>query len=156
AICGGSRRSSRPSKRHGRGGRMTSRALRIWRRGFASAWATTLRWAGVMGCGGSPRRSDRRMMSKGQTMELSKSGRLHTSLLAALLVLCTDEAATATLTVATRLFSHLLAAYVADADLPPAAMRSEIEAHCRDAAALARARLLELRGDEPYEADDEE
>ena len=77
-------------------------------------------------------------------MDLSKIDRIYQALSATLVVTCTEESATSSeaLTVGMRLFSHLLAARVADADLPPAALRSAIEAHCRDAAAMALSRLL--------------
>jgi hypothetical protein len=89
-------------------------------------------------------------------MDLSKVDRLHQALSATLTVAGVEEEATPqeALTGALRLFSHLLAAYVVATDLPEAAIRTEIEAHCRDAAALTRARLLELRDYEPFAADD--
>ena len=91
-------------------------------------------------------------------MDLSKVDRIHQALSATLVMTCTEESATPSeaMTVGMRLFSHLLAAYVADADHSPRAMRREIEAHCRDAAAMACKRLLELRDYEPFEEDDEE
>jgi hypothetical protein len=91
-------------------------------------------------------------------MDLAKIDRLYQALSTDFFVLSTEEAATPSesLTVALRLFSYLLAAYVAGADLPRTALRSAIEAQCRDAAALARSRLLELRGYEPFEAAEDE
>jgi len=91
-------------------------------------------------------------------MDLDKIDRIHQTLRADFFVMCTEESATSqeALTVAMRLFSHLLAASAAASELPPAAMDHMIETSCRDAAALARARLLELRDYEPWEADDDE
>jgi hypothetical protein len=99
-----------------------------------------------------------RSQRKGTPMDLSKVDRIHQALSATLVVRCTEESATPSeaLTVGMRLFSHLLAAYVADADHLPRAMRHEIETHCRDAAAMTCSRLLELRDYEPFEEDDEE
>jgi hypothetical protein len=91
-------------------------------------------------------------------MDFAKVDRLQRALSAALMVECTEEEATPVeaLTVAMRLFSHLLAAYVAEEDLPRAAFRSQIEAYCRDAAAMALSRLLELRDYDPFEPDEGE
>ena len=91
-------------------------------------------------------------------MDLDKIDRIHQTLRADFFVLCTEESATSleALTAAMRLFSHLLAASAATSELPPAAMHHIIETSCRDAAALARARLAELRGYEPWQADDVE
>jgi len=51
------------------------------------------------------------------------------------------------------MFSHLVAAYVSQTDVAHAdgGLEAEIEAHCRDAAALAKARLLEVRNYEAFE-----
>ena len=91
-------------------------------------------------------------------MDLAKVDRLQRALSAALMVECTEEAATPVeaLTAAMRLFSYLLAAYVVAEDRPRTTLRSEIEAHCRDAAALAVSRLLELRDYNPLEPDEDE
>ena len=60
-------------------------------------------------------------------MDLSKVDRIHQALSATLVITCTEESATPSeaMTVGMRLFSHLLAAYVADADHSPRAMRRE-------------------------------
>jgi hypothetical protein len=95
---------------------------------------------------------------KEHTMDLEKVDRLHQALSTELMTACTEESVTPSeaLIVAMRLFSHVLAAYVAEADLPRAALRHEIEGHCRDASAMARARLLELCGYDLVDAYDED
>jgi hypothetical protein len=93
-------------------------------------------------------------------MDFDKVDRLHTALSVTLLNMSSEEEATPTeaLTAVMRMFSHLVAAYVAStaATRPDVAGDAAIEAHCRDAAALAKARLLEVRNYEPFEADDED
>ena len=91
-------------------------------------------------------------------MDLEKVDHIHQALSADLRAACTEGSATPSeaLLVAMRLFSHVLAAYVADADLPRAALRHEIESHCRDASAMTRARLLEICGYDLLDAYDED
>ena len=90
-------------------------------------------------------------------MDFDKVDRLHTALSGTLLTVCTEEEATPeeALTAAMRMFSHLVAAYVAGTDVAhtDAALEAAIGAHCRDAAAMAKARLLEVRNYEPFEGD---
>ena len=90
-------------------------------------------------------------------MDFDKVDRMHTALRATLLTLCTDEESTPAeaLTAVMRLFSHLVAAYVTGtaAVRTDGALHAAIEAHCRDAAALAKARLREVRNYEPFEGD---
>jgi hypothetical protein len=90
-------------------------------------------------------------------MDFDKVDRLHTVLSTTLLAVCTEEEATPTeaLTAAMRMFSHLVAAYVASTDAAhtDVALDAAIDAHCRDAAAMAKARLLEVRNYEPFEGD---
>jgi hypothetical protein len=94
---------------------------------------------------------------KGNLMDFDKIDRIHTALSATLLTVCTEEEATSTeaLTAAMRMFSHLVAAYVASTDVPRTALvlDADIDAHCRDAAAMAKARLLEVGNYEPFERD---
>jgi len=91
-------------------------------------------------------------------MDLEKVDHIHKALSADLMAACTEGSVTPSeaLLVAMRLFSHVLAAYVGDADLPRAALRNEIEGHCRDASAMARARLLEICGYDLLDAYDED
>jgi len=90
-------------------------------------------------------------------MDFDKIERIHTALSATLLTVCTEEEATPTeaLTAAMRMFSHLVAAYVAGTDTvrTDVALDADVDAHCRDAAALAKARLLEVRNYESFEGD---
>jgi hypothetical protein len=90
-------------------------------------------------------------------MDFDKVDRLHTALSATLLTVCTEEEATPTeaLTAAMRMFSHLVAAYVSGTDTAhtDVALDAAIDARCSDAAAMAKARLLEVRGYEPFEGD---
>jgi hypothetical protein len=90
-------------------------------------------------------------------MDFDKVDRLHTALSATLLTVCTEEEAppTEALTAAMRMFSHLVAAYVSgtDAAHTDVAPDAAIEAHCRDAAAIAKARLLEVRNYASLEGD---
>ena len=90
-------------------------------------------------------------------MDFDKVNRLHTALSATLLTVCTEEEATPmeALTAAMRMFSHLVAAYVSgtEAAHTDVALKAAIEAHCRDAVAIAKARLLEVRHYEPFEGD---
>ena len=94
---------------------------------------------------------------KRNVMDFDKVDRLHTALSTTVLTVCTDEEATPTeaLTAAMRMFSHLVAAYVSgtDAAQPDVALEAAIDAHCRDAAALAKARLLEVRHYESIEGE---
>jgi hypothetical protein len=91
-------------------------------------------------------------------MDLAKVDRLHKALSTDLTVACLTEAATAqeALAAALRLFSDLLAAYLVDAHFARAALRSEIEAYCHDAAAMTRGRLLELRDYDLFDVADED
>ena len=91
-------------------------------------------------------------------MDLEKVDHIHKALSADLMVACTEESVTPSeaLLVAMRLFSHVLAAYMAEAALPRAALRNAIEGHCRDASAMTRARLLEICGYDLLDAYDEE
>jgi len=88
-------------------------------------------------------------------MNVEQVDHLHQTLSAELLAACTEASGTTydAAIVARRLFSHSLAAYVAAADLPRAALRSVIETYCGDAAALARDHVCAIRG---YETLDEE
>jgi len=90
-------------------------------------------------------------------MDFDKVDRMHTALRATFLTVCTEEASTPAeaLTAAMRMFSHLVAAYVAgtEAAHTDVALDVAIEAHCRDAAAMAKARLLEVRDYVPFEGD---
>ena len=90
-------------------------------------------------------------------MDFDKVARLQTALSATLLSISAEEEATPTeaLTAAMRMFSHLVAAYVASTEAAHTAVALEaaIEAHCRDAVAIAKARLLEVRHYEPFEGD---
>ena len=90
-------------------------------------------------------------------MDFDKVDRLHTALSATLLTVCTEDEATPTeaLTAAMRMFSHLVAAYVSGtkAAHSAAALEGAIEGHCRDAAAIAKARRLEVRNHESREGD---
>jgi hypothetical protein len=54
------------------------------------------------------------------------------------------------------MFSHLVAAYVSgtEAAHTEVALDAAIDAHCRDAAAMAKARLLEVRNYEPFEGNE--
>jgi hypothetical protein len=93
-------------------------------------------------------------------MDFDKVDRLHTALSTTLLTVCTEEQANPTeaLTAAMRMFSHLVAAYVSstDAARTGVALDVAIDAHCREAASMAKARLLEVRDYEPLETNDEE
>jgi hypothetical protein len=93
-------------------------------------------------------------------MDFDKVDRLHTALSTTLLTACTEEEATPTeaLTAAMRMFSHLVAAYVTgtDATRTSEALGAAIDTHCQEAAALAKARLLEVRDYEPLETNDED
>ena len=90
-------------------------------------------------------------------MDFDKVDRIHTTLSATLLTLCTEEGSTPAeaLTAAMRMFSHLVAAYIAgtEAAHTEVALDAAIEAHCRDAAAMAKARLREVRNYEPFGGD---
>ena len=90
-------------------------------------------------------------------MDFDKVNRLHTALSTTLLTVCTEEEATPTeaLTAAMRMCSHLVAAYVSDTEAAhtDVTLDAAIDAHCRDAAALAKARLLEVRNYKPFEGD---
>ena len=87
-------------------------------------------------------------------MDLDKLDRLEAALRACLLIESTNEEATPAeaLTAAMRLFAGTLAAYVYEVDATLGAMRSEMEAHCRNADTMAKARLLQLC--EPEEDDE--
>jgi hypothetical protein len=83
-------------------------------------------------------------------MDFDKVDRIHAALSATFLTVCTAEEPTPAeaLAATMRLFSHLVAAFVTgsdDAAHPDVALDAAIEAHCRDAAALAKAHLLEVR-----------
>ena len=90
-------------------------------------------------------------------MDFDKVDRIHTALSSTFLTVCTEEAPTPAeaLTAAMRMFSHLVAAYVTgtEAAHTDVALDAAIEAHCRDAAAMAKARLLEVRNYEPFAGD---
>ena len=91
-------------------------------------------------------------------MDFDKVDRIHAALSATFLTVCTAEEPTPAeaLTAAMRMFSHLVAAFVTapdDAAHPEMALDAAIEAHCRDAAAIAKARLLEVRNYESLEGD---
>ena len=83
-------------------------------------------------------------------MDFDKVDRIHAALSATFLTVCTEEAPTPAeaLTAVMRMFSHLVAAYVTSTDAvhTDVALDAAIEAYCRDAAAMAKARLLEVRG----------
>jgi hypothetical protein len=91
-------------------------------------------------------------------MDLEKADHIHKTLSADLRAACTEGSVTPSeaLLGAMRLFSHVLAASVAEADLPRTALRHEIEGHCRDASAMARARLLEICGYDLLDTYDED
>ena len=82
-------------------------------------------------------------------MDFDKVDLIDAALSATLLTVCTEEEATPVeaLTAAMRMFSRLVAAYVSGTDAvhTDAALEAAIEAHCREAAALAKARLREGR-----------
>ena len=90
-------------------------------------------------------------------MDFDKVDRIHTALSETFLTVCTEEEPTPAeaLTAAMRMFSHLVAAYVAGTDTAhtDVAPDAAIEAYCREAAAMAKARLLEVRDYEPFEGD---
>ena len=90
-------------------------------------------------------------------MDFDKVGRIQAALSATLLTVCTEEEPTPTeaLTAAMRMFSHLVAAYVTGTDVAhtDVALDAAIEALCRDAAAMAKARVLEVRNYEPFGGD---
>ena len=90
-------------------------------------------------------------------MDFDKVDRIHTALSETLLAVCTEEVATPAeaLTAAMRMFSHLVAAYIVgtEAAHTEVDLDAAIEAHCRDAAAMAKARLREVRNYEPFEGD---
>jgi hypothetical protein len=96
--------------------------------------------------------------SKGTIMDFDKVDRIHAALSATLFTVCTEVEPTPAeaLTAAMRMFSHLVAALVTgpdDAAHTDVALDAAIEAHCRDAAAMAKARVLEVRGYEPFQGD---
>ena len=99
------------------------------------------------------------MMRKRNIVDFDKVDQLHTALSALLLTMSTEEEVTPreALTAVMRMFSHLVAAYVSQTDVAhtDGGLEAEIEAHCRDAAALAKARLLEVRNYEAFEGDSE-
>jgi len=91
-------------------------------------------------------------------MDFDKVDRIHAALSATFLTVCTAEEPTPAeaLAATMRMFSHLVAAFVTgpdDAAHPDVALEAAIEAHCRDAAAMAKARLLEVRDYERLEGD---
>ena len=88
---------------------------------------------------GFPATSER----KGNSMDLSTIDRLYASLSTTWLIRITEEEATATeaMVATIRLFSHALAAYVADPGRPREVLLQEREAHIREAAAMAQGRL---------------
>jgi len=85
-------------------------------------------------------------------MDLSKIDRLYTSLSTTWLIRITEEEATAmeAMVATMRLFSHALAAYVADPDYPWERLAHGIETHIRDAEMLAKARLREILDHDPH------
>ena len=91
-------------------------------------------------------------------MDFDKVDRLHAALSVTLLNMSSEEEATPmeALTAAMGMFSHLVAAYVAGTDVAhtDVALNAAIDAHCHDAAALAKARLLEVRNYEPFGGDE--
>jgi hypothetical protein len=91
-------------------------------------------------------------------MDLEKIDRLYTSLSTTWLIRITEEEATATeaMVATLRLFSHALAAYVADPDRPRDILIPEIEAHIRDADMMAKARLREILDRDPHAVYEEE
>ena len=90
-------------------------------------------------------------------MDFDKVDQLHTALSALLLTMSAEEEITPeeALTAVMRMFSHLVAAYVSQTDgaHTDGGFDAAIEAHCRDAAALAKARLREVRNYAPFEGD---
>ena len=94
---------------------------------------------------------------KRNIVDFDKVDQLHTALSALLLTMSTEEELTPreALTAVMRMFSHLVAAYVSQTDgaHTAVALDAAVEAHCRDAAALAKARLLEVRHYEVFEGD---
>jgi hypothetical protein len=93
-------------------------------------------------------------------MDFDKIERLHTTLSTTLLMAGTEEEATPVevLTAVMRTFSYLVAAYVSgtNAVQTDVAVHAAIDTHCREAAALAKARLREVRDYEPFESNDED
>lgn len=79
-------------------------------------------------------------------MDFSKVDRMHETLRAQFMVTCTEEEATPyeALTVAMRMFSHFLAAYVSGTEVvhTSVARDAAIDTYCHEAAALAKTRLL--------------
>jgi hypothetical protein len=92
-------------------------------------------------------------------MDFDKVARVHTALSTTLLTVCTEEEATSeeALTAAMRMFSHLVAAYVAGTPAVHTAVARDaaIDAHCRDAAALAKVRLRDVGHDAPLQGEEE-
>jgi hypothetical protein len=94
---------------------------------------------------------------KRNIVDFDKVDQLHTALGALLLTMSTEEELTPreALTAVMRMFSHLVAAYVSQTDVAhtDGGLEAEIDAYCRDAAALAKARLREVRHYEVFEGD---
>ena len=104
---------------------------------------------------GFPATSER----KGNSMDLSTIDRLYASLSTTWLIRITEEEATAAeaMVATMRLLSHALAAYVADPERPREVLLQELEAHIREAAAMAQGRLGAICDHDPsvvHEEDD--